>query len=143
MKKAPIRLLVTGSRTWTDEMTIRNTMTDLNQRVSTPLPAFTLVTGACPDGADAMALEIAKELNWDVDSYPADWDTYGRTAGFRRNIEMVESHIALCYAFVMDESSGTTHCLHAARWRKIPTTVWYRYSVEQPLMAPYVSIAKR
>jgi len=51
---------------------------------------------------------------------PAQWETFGRSAGPRRNVEMLddyEPHVVL--AFPVGESRGTRHCMAAARERSI------------------------
>lgn len=94
-----IRILVTGSRTWTDEDTVRGAFA---QVVSIHGPEnVTIVHGACPRGADALADEIA--TGWTgltVERHPADWDRHGKAAGFRRNAEMVDAGADICLAFI-------------------------------------------
>lgn len=123
-KRKPFRLLVTGSRQWTDYSLIHKELYTLQVTYH----KIVLVSGHCPTGADCLAEEAARALDFGIEQYPADWSTYGKSAGFRRNVEMVESKIDMCYAFILDDSRGATHCMKAATWRKIPTTVWYRYS---------------
>ena len=46
--------------------------------------------------------------------FPADWNTYGKSAGFVRNIEMAENATALI-AFWDGKSSGTKHMIETAK----------------------------
>jgi hypothetical protein len=48
---------------------------------------YALVNGEAT-GIDADAKAVAKSLNIEIISYPADWDTYGLKAGPIRNAEM-------------------------------------------------------
>lgn len=41
-------------------------------------------------GADTLAIRFAKENNFELQDYKADWNRFGRGAGFKRNIEMIE-----------------------------------------------------
>ena len=41
-------------------------------------------------GADTLAGKFAKENNFELEIYKADWEHLGKKAGFLRNIEMVE-----------------------------------------------------
>ena len=40
-------------------------------------------------GADTAAGEIAKQYNWPVSVYKADWETHGKAAGVIRNQDML------------------------------------------------------
>jgi hypothetical protein len=90
---------VTGSRGWVDEDAIRGAFA---QVISLHGPEnVTVVHGACPHGADALADEIA--AGWTgltIERHPADWDRHGRAAGFRRNAEMVDAGADVCLAFI-------------------------------------------
>lgn len=84
-------VLVTGARTWSDELSMRTAFARLWDRwnpltVTRPL----LVSGGCPVGADAMAERLWTGIGLEVRRVPADWQRYGRRAGIRRNREMVE-----------------------------------------------------
>lgn len=72
-----------------------------------------LVHGAAT-GADTMAGKIAKELGWQVEEYPADWNKHGKAAGPIRNQQMVDLGADICLAFPLGESRGTRHCMKAA-----------------------------
>ena len=103
IEECPMRILVTGSRAWSDEATIRRYL----QAFHTWVPAR-LVSGACPTGADAIAESIAAELGWEIELHPAQWAEHGRAAGFVRNAEMVDLGADLCLAFIVDHSKGAT-----------------------------------
>ena len=103
---APYRILVTGSRDWDDEQELRYALI----HAATPyLPSVTVVHGACPTGADAMAGEWASNMAVAVEEHPADWERFGKAAGFRRNAEMVDAGAAICLAFIRNGSKGATH----------------------------------
>ena len=62
-----------------------------------------------------MAARIARELGWEIESHPAEWKTYGKAAGMRRNAEMVALGADLCLAFPTPASIGTYGCMEMAR----------------------------
>lgn len=79
-----------------------------------------LVHGACPTGVDAV-------VNWwgetcydvTVRKFPADWKTYGKAAGPRRNQQMIdETNPKLVVAF--PGGRGTTDMITRARQAGIP-----------------------
>lgn len=44
-------------------------------------------------GADRLGERYAKEHGYKVIYMPADWDLYGKSAGFKRNVQMAEYRI--------------------------------------------------
>lgn len=108
------RILVTGSRTWTDVAVIRRAL------ARHYLAGAVLVSGASPRGADAIAERIWHELGGQVERHPAEWDHWGRSAGFRRNAEMVRLGADACVAFIRDRSRGATHTADLAEAAAIP-----------------------
>ncbi|QKW31530.1 DUF721 domain-containing protein (plasmid) [Streptomyces seoulensis] len=123
----PIRILVTGSRTWTRTRTVDdallNAWHDATQVYGLGT-AIVVVHGACPHGADAYADAWATRQDRQyvsVEPHAADWKNHGRGAGFRRNAEMVQCGADLCLAFIKDGSSGAMHTANLAEANAIPT----------------------
>lgn len=116
-----LRVLVTGSRDWADVRLIERVLAE----VSCCMPAehMTLVHGAAR-GADQQTADIARALGWRLEAHPADWDRLGRSAGYIRNQQMVDTRPDLCLAFSRNASKGTAHCISAARKAGIPTHVF-------------------
>jgi hypothetical protein len=123
---ADYRILVTGSRDWTDVPAVYDA---LAQAVAeAPHRSAVIVHGACPKGADAIArLWIRmRPVEWgrrvSAEAHPADWDTWGKAAGFRRNAAMVALGADLCLAFYKQGAGnrGTDHCARLAEKAGIP-----------------------
>jgi len=108
------RILVTGSRTWTDNAVIRAALTPLRA------PGVVLVHGHAR-GADRIAASIWRSWGLPTEAHPADWDTHGRAAGLLRNRHMVTLGADICLAFIRDQSPGATHCAATAEQAGIPT----------------------
>jgi hypothetical protein len=107
----PYRVLVTGSRTWTDVAKLDEQLDIANM---THRGRMVLVHGACPTGADALAEAWARKNRVPVETYPADWDRLGKSAGFKRNQLMVDTRPDVVLSFNRCGSNGTEHCTDAA-----------------------------
>lgn len=117
-----LRVLVTGSRDWEDEDALR--LTFFNWWIAAGQPQNpTLVSGACPRGADAMAEGLFHWLGYPIESHPADWDGLGKKAGFVRNAEMVNLGASHCLAFIRNGSKGASHTVALAQKAGIPVTI--------------------
>lgn len=100
--------LVAGSRTFNDYDRFKSVMDE-------KLPAkehITIVSGGAK-GADALAERYAKEKGYQLVVIKADWDTYGKRAGYLRNEEMhkyISAHEnRMCICFWDGSSKGTQH----------------------------------
>jgi hypothetical protein len=129
------RLLVTGSRTWTDRDTIDAALTRAWRAAGSP-PDAVLVVGRARDGADRFAEECWTARGLLVDPFPAHWKradgTLHRGAGHERNQRMVDSGASMCVAFhdlcvlpgchpkPPHGTHGTTDCVARAKRAGIP-----------------------
>ena len=100
--------LVAGSRTITDYNYIKETLDYFLQNKS----EITIVSGGAR-GVDSLAERYAKERNYELKVFPADWDKYGKSAGYIRNDEM-HKYISQfsdrgIVAFWDGKSKGTAH----------------------------------
>lgn len=112
------RILVTGSRRWWDRWTLWRRLDQVLEEHG-PL---TIVHGAAC-GLDDLARWWADRRGQAHEPYRADWHTYGKRAGPRRNQEMVADGAAVCLAWPDPESRGTVDCIWRAREARIPTEV--------------------
>jgi hypothetical protein len=114
------RVRVTGSRDWDAEEILRQAMIAAAFRGPAERD-LTVVHGACPTGADAMADAWAEDYGFPAERHPADW-SYGKSAGFIRNAEMVTLGADLCLVFRQKGAAnrGTGHCAELAGKAGIP-----------------------
>lgn len=119
-----MRILVTGSRNWFDEWAVAKALDDA---VTEPRALVIVVHGGCPNGADRLADEYARERGWVIEEHSANWKAYGSTAGFIRNQEMVDTKPNICLAFIKPcqksrckkpqphDSHGAADCVERAK----------------------------
>lgn len=105
---SPYRVLVTGSRDWTNSRLICGELGKVASEEGRD--RIVVVHGACPRGADRIADLYAGSQDFGIERHPANWERYGKRAGFRRNAEMVALGADLCLAFIRNGSRGATHC---------------------------------
>lgn len=128
-----MRVLVTGSRSWSDWAYIHRVLDDLLALDG----EVVLYHGLCPVGADEAAEQWAISRaalgeNVTVQRFPAQWTDgrgyFDKGAGMKRNAQMVSAFAAAggfsqVHGFLRDESKGTSHCLRLARKAGLATTV--------------------
>lgn len=120
-----MRILVTGSRTWTDRDSVWRV---LDGMLFAPGAVPIVVVHGAAAGVDTLAegwVEARALASWPVESevHPAHWVVHGRKAGILRNIHMVGLGADLCLAFIRDNSRGATHCATAAHMAGIETRI--------------------
>ena len=115
-------MIVTGSRGWTDRGRIADRLAQLEPE------GCEIVVGYDPErdrprGVDRFAYQEAQKLGLLVEPHPANWDLFGKAAGFHRNGQMAALGADLCIAFWDGRSTGTLDMLTRAVKRGIPVDV--------------------
>ena len=78
------------------------------------------ISGHSPADKDEIVIEkrYAEEHGYEIDAHPADWDKYGKSAGYKRNQEMAEvADAVIC--FWDGNSKGTKHMVDIAKEKKL------------------------
>ena len=112
--------IVAGGRDFADKRRMERV---LSQMIG---PADRIMSGCAP-GADTLAIEYADERLGErkVLKRPADWDKYGKSAGFRRNHQMaLEADVLI--AFWDGRSKGTKNMIEEAHKAGLEIHI-YRY----------------
>lgn len=86
-----------------------------------------IISGAAR-GADSIGADWANKHSVPLETYPANWNRYGKSAGYIRNAEMGENADALI-AFWDGKSKGTAHMIKTMKRNNKPYRV-YDYNGE-------------
>jgi hypothetical protein len=113
-----MRLLITGSRIWDDKRLIEGAMLAATWHVFKR--SDVVVIHGDSRGADLLAGEVAKQVGFETEVHPANWDRYGKRAGYLRNVEMAELGADVCLAFPKGEATGTKMMMKLCLEHAIP-----------------------
>lgn len=82
-----MRIIICGSRDWTDKPRIHAEIDRLLARYGSEL---IIIHGVCETGADSIANDYCIDKDIRIIPFPARWKTYGNRAGQIRNQEMID-----------------------------------------------------
>ncbi len=98
-----MKLAIIGSRTFEN-------YDFLNETLEQYKPKITLVVSGAAKGADSLGEKWATKNNIKTLIFPANWDKYGKRAGFVRNEDIIKN-CDCCVAFWDGKSKGTSHSI--------------------------------
>lgn len=120
-----MNILICGSRDWNDFPTVKKYLEEIKQKSMATndeqLPK--IIHGGCK-GADSIAGYLATQLGFPIRVFKADWLSHGKSAGPKRNQQMLdEGHPNLVVAFhdALESSKGTLDMVTRARKANITT----------------------
>lgn len=118
-----MRIVVTGSRDWTDADFIHDVLDALDEEHG----ITALAEGGCR-GADAHAFRWICEQDKDIDwqEFIAQWETHGHAAGPERNARMLncfKPDVVVAFK-TTKKSKGTDDCIQKAKDRGIKVIVY-------------------
>lgn len=116
-----MKILICGGRDFNDEDLMVENINQLLDELGLVESQITIITGMAK-GADLMAYELALHNGIKTICIPAEWSKYGISAGFKRNLEML-NHADYVLAFWDGNSKGTFHTIYTAGKRNIPVKV--------------------
>lgn len=118
-----LRIIIAGTRTFENYTLLSE---EINNYVDTLFEVkaidqdtqITIISGGAR-GADRLGERYAKEKGYNLKIFPVDWNTYGKSAGYRRNAEMdkfaAEDKNGVLFAFWDTESKGTKNMIDVAK----------------------------
>lgn len=110
-----MKLAIIGSRTFNDYELLCD---HLEEHLNTT----TMVVSGAARGADSLGEKWA--INNDIETliFPADWDKYGKRAGYIRNEDIIKN-CDFCIAFWDGVSKGTMHSVSLCKKYNKPVTL--------------------
>lgn len=118
-----MRVIIAGSRGFDDYETLCK-FCDYIIGESYKEEEIEIVSGTAR-GADKFGEQYANDRGYKLTQFPADWETYGKSAGYRRNSEMADYADTLI-AFHDGKSKGTQHMIDLANKKGMNVAV-YKY----------------
>jgi len=104
-----MKVIIAGGRDFNDY----NMLKEACDWALSKLTDIEIVSG-CAKGADSLGEKYASEAGHPCKLFPADWEKYGKAAGYKRNAEMAKYANCLI-AFWDGKSKGTQHMINIAK----------------------------
>lgn len=74
-----------------------------------------ICSGLCPQGGDRFAVILADEYKTQTIWFPAEWDIFGKSAGFKRNTDIAKRSDVLIACVADDRRGGTEDTIRKFR----------------------------
>jgi hypothetical protein len=110
------RVIVAGSRHFNDYDKLKRHL-DVILANKLLVAGVTIISG-CARGADTLGERYASERHLPVLKFPANWSKFGKSAGYKRNLQMADGADAVV-AFLAPDSRGTAHMISVAKQRNL------------------------
>ena len=104
-----MKLIVAGSRDFEDYQLLSAHLDDINKRFG-----ISEIVSGTAKGADKLGEQYAIKHNIPIKRFPADWNSFGKAAGYIRNEQMAR-YADACICFWINKSKGTGHMINLAR----------------------------
>lgn len=107
-----MKIIVAGPRDYNNTNHIFNTIIKFIKQLNLDKRNITIISGGAK-GVDSIAIDFAKYYSLPYQIFPADWNTYGKSAGPIRNTEMAKNAQVLIAFY--NGSKGTTNMINTAK----------------------------
>ena len=112
-----MKVIIAGSRTFNNNELLWNEC----EKAFSLLNKIEIVSGTAK-GADQIGEWFAEGNGYPIKRFPANWNKYGKSAGYKRNEEMARYADALI-AFWDGKSKGTKHMIDLAQQYELKVKV--------------------
>jgi hypothetical protein len=113
------RIIIAGGREFNDKTLMCESINTLIEPMD--ISTIEFVSGKAR-GADTLGEQLGRANGIPIAEFPANWDKYGKSAGYRRNAEMAAYSTHLI-AFWDGKSVGTKHMIDLATKANLNVTV--------------------
>jgi predicted Rossmann fold nucleotide-binding protein DprA/Smf involved in DNA uptake len=118
------RVIIAGSREFTDYPLLKEKCDNILKKKLEDKDTKVIIVSGHARGADTLGEEYAREKGLECETYPANWDKYGKSAGFKRNTLMASlSNGLIAFLKPKVESKGTMMMIRIARENNLLTRV--------------------
>ena len=102
-----MKTIIAGSRTITNYKLIKETLDNINFKI-------TEIVSGTAIGVDKLGEKYGLENNIQIKQFPANWDKYGKSAGYIRNKDMAD-YADDCIVFYNGISNGSNHMIKISK----------------------------
>lgn len=107
-----MNIIIAGSRTYDNYEQLKNVVDKFIKDIGCD-ENIQIISGTAK-GADQLGERYAEERGYLCKRIPADWNLYGKSAGYKRNENMAKISDA-CIVFWDGKSKGTYHMINLAK----------------------------
>lgn len=118
MNTEKFKVVIAGGRDFSNYQLLKEKMDWI---LSRKLDSQIVIVSGGAKGADKLGERYANEMGYEIEEYLPDWDTYGKAAGFKRNVQLVDNADAVvCF---WNGSKGTGHTIDITKKAEKPLIV--------------------
>ena len=118
------RVIIAGSRKFNAYETLREKCDKILAKRLADADTQVVIISGCARGADSLGERYAAEKGLQIERFPADWDKYGKSAGYRRNVEMAAAANALiAFPKTGEANKGTLNMIAIAKVKGLQVRV--------------------
>jgi hypothetical protein len=111
------KIIIAGSRNFANYLFLKEKMLNIISKKIKDDCKIVIISGTA-NGADKLGEKFANEFGYELRKFPADWERFGKSAGYKRNEQMADNADALV-AFWDGISKGTSHMINIAKERNL------------------------
>lgn len=113
------KVIIAGGRDFNDYDKLK----EFCNKVLTNQDEITVVCGMAR-GSDMLGYRYANEKGYLIEEFPAEWDKYGKKAGYIRNQAMADANSDALIAFWNGESRGTKHMIDIVKEKGLKIKIY-------------------